>query len=109
MVAKIGTAEPLTVPAHWRPATKTTRRSRRVQSTSLILVPADRQPTALGARVGDSLIGATMVAPGVEKYGEVARASRLVDGSNGSGRGVRRGRRSSGCGRRGSSLTVGGG
>ena len=42
-----GTAEPLTVPAHWRHATETTRRSRRVQITSLILVPADRQLTAL--------------------------------------------------------------
>ena len=51
------------------------------------------------ARVGDSLFGATIVAPGVEKYGEVARVSRLVDGSDGLGRGVRRGKSTSGCGR----------
>ena len=64
---------------------------------------------SVGARVGDSLIGATMVPPGVEKCGEVACTSRLVDGSDGSGRGVRRGRHASGCGRQSSSLTVGGG
>jgi hypothetical protein len=61
----------------------------------------------VGARVGDSLIGATIVGPGVEKCGELVGALPLVDGTGGSGWGIRRPRRASGCGRRGSPLTVG--
>lgn len=64
---------------------------------------------SVGARVGDSLIGATMVVPGLEKWGEVAGAPWLVDGTDGSGRGARRDSCASGFGRWGSSLTVGGG
>lgn len=48
-----------------------------------------------------------MVVPGVEKCDEVAGVPWLVDATDGSRRGVRRARRASGCGRRGSSLTVG--
>ncbi len=61
------------------------------------------------ARVGDSLIGATMVAPGTAKCGEIAGASRLVDGTDEPGFGARRASSASGRGRRCSSLTMEGG
>jgi hypothetical protein len=61
---------------------------------------------SVGARDDGSPIGATMVAPGVEKWDEVGSAVRLVDGAEGPGRGVRR---ASGRGWPSCLLTVGGG
>jgi hypothetical protein len=61
------------------------------------------------ARVGDNLIGATMVAPDVAKCEEVVDAPRLLDGTDGLGCGARRASCASGRGRRCSSLIVGGG
>ena len=68
-------------------AREATCRYRRVKYQSDPGSGSSSANSSVGARVGDSLIGVTMVArlaPSVEKCGEMVCVSWLVDGSGGS-------------------------